>query len=217
LEAAGVRIDLSPKGVERCLEEVGIGFLFAPLLHGAMKYATPPRREIGIRTVFNILGPLTNPAYANSHLLGVYDEALTEPLANVLKNLGAERAFLVHGMDGLDEITLTTQTKVSELVDGEVRTYYIKPEDFGLSPCSLDDLKGGDTQENLRIFLDVLNGMDGPRQDVVLMNAGAGIVAGGGARDIMEGIEVAREVIESGKALQKFESLKEYTNTEHHG
>lgn len=211
LEKLGVNIEIPVERIEGCLREVGIAFLFAPLLHGAMKYAIGPRREIGIRTIFNILGPLTNPAGARYQVLGVYDPDLTEPLAYVLKNLGSEHALLVHGMDGLDEITLTTESRISELVGGEVKTYLIRPEEFGLTPCNPSDLKGGEAGENARIFLDVLDGRPGPCRDVVLLNAAAGIVAAG-AENLSAGIEIARESIDSGLARQKLESLKEYTN-----
>lgn len=211
LKELGVNIEIPPEKVEECLHEVGIGFLFAPLLHGAMKYAIGPRREIGIRTVFNILGPLTNPAGAKCQVLGVYDPKLTEPLANVLKNLGSTHALLVHGMDGLDEITLTHQTRVSELANGEVKTYSISPEDFGFTRCQTKDLKGGEPGENARILLNVLEGRSGPQRDVVLLNAAAGIVAAG-AEDLNAGIELAKESIDSGLAKEKLEALKEYTN-----
>lgn len=210
LEELGVNIEIPVERIEGCLREVGIAFLFAPLLHGAMKYAIGPRREIGIRTLFNILGPLTNPAGARYQILGVYDPDLTEPLAYVLKNLGSEHALLVHGMDGLDEITLTTESRISELVGGRVKTYLISPEEFGLTTCNPSDLKGGEAGENARIFLDVLDGRPGPCRDVVLLNAAAGIVAAG-AESLAAGIEIARESIDSGLARQKLESLKAYT------
>jgi anthranilate phosphoribosyltransferase len=213
LKALGVRIDLPPEQVGRCLDEVGIGFLFAPALHGAMKYAIGPRREIGIRTVFNILGPLTNPAGATRQVIGVYDGALTETMAEVLRQLGSERVFVVHGQDGLDEITTTMATQVTELRDGEIRTYTVTPDDLGLSRADRRALLGGDEQENVRITLDVLNGRPGPQRDIVLANAAAGIVAGGGAATLREGIAVAVESIDSGRALEKLELLKRVSNT----
>lgn len=206
----GVNLEISPEKIEGCLREIGIAFLFAPLLHEAMKYAIEPRREIGIRTVFNILGPLTNPADASCQVLGVYDAQLTEPLAKVLKNLGSHHALVVHGMDGLDEITLTQETQVSELVDNEVKTYFLKPEDFGFTRCQSEDLRGGECGENARILLDVLEGKPGHCRDVVLLNAAAGLVAAG-AEDFNAGIELAEEAIESGLAKEKLESLRRYT------
>ncbi len=217
LRSLGVNIEAEVTRVEECMLEAGIGFLFAPMLHGAMKYAAPVRREIGIRTIFNILGPLTNPAGATRQLLGVYDPALTDILAMVLANLGTVHAFVVRGEDGLDEITLTDETKVTELKDGSVRTYHIKPEDFGFERCSIDDLRGGDLKgggpdENDGIILDVFKGKKGPCRDIVLLNSAAAITVGGKAGSIEEGIAVAHGVIDSGAALEKLEKLKEITN-----
>lgn len=207
----GVNLDVDVARIEECLDEIGIGFLFAPLLHGAMKYAIGPRREIGIRTIFNILGPLTNPAQATCQVMGVYDGSLTEPLANVLRNLGSEHVFVVHGEDGLDEVTLTDRTKISELKNGEVSTYHIKPSDFGFEPCKTQDLIGGEPRENARIFLDVLEGKKGPRRDVVLLNAACAIAAAGEAESLEESIKLAADSIDSGKALEKLELLKQKT------
>lgn len=207
LMALGVNIEASPETASRCLDEVGIGFLFAPALHGAMKYAIGPRREIGVRTLFNALGPLTNPAGANRQVIGVYSAALTETLAGVLATLGTERAYVVHGSDGLDEMTLTGPTKVSELKDGAVSTYRISPGDFGLGEARADALKGGDADANAAITLSVLKGAEGPARDIALLNAAAAIVAGDKARDLREGIQVAAEAIDSGRALAKLEAL----------
>lgn len=212
LKALGVNIDIAPDKVENCIKEIGIGFLFAPLFHGAMRYAIGPRREIGIRTIFNILGPLTNPAQANHQVLGVYDEGLTETLANVLNNLGAKKAFVVHGMDGLDEITITTKTKVSELSNEKIKTFYVEPKDFGIKQASLELIKGGSIKDNVRIVKDVLEGKNGPHQDVVLMNASSALVVGGIAKDFKEGVKLAKKSIESGKAKTKLENLIELTN-----
>ena len=209
LKALGVNIEASPETMSKCLDEVGIGFLFAIALHGAMKYAIGPRREIGARTIFNALGPLTNPAGATRQVVGVYGAALTEPLAQVLGSLGSERAFIVHGSDGLDEITLTGPTRVSELKEGTVSTYEISPGDFGLATAPAEALAGGDPEHNAQITLSVLKGEEGPRRDIVLLNAAAAIVAGGKAGDLNEGVQVAAEVIDSGKALEKLEGLKE--------
>ena len=186
---------------------MGIGFLFAISLHGAMKYAIGPRREIGARTIFNALGPLSNPAGAKQQVVGVYSAALTETLAGVLGTLGAERAFVVHGSDGLDEMTLTGPTRVSELKNGSVSTYDVSPGDFGLAQAPADALKGGDADYNAEITRSILNGEEGPRRDIVLLNAAAAIVAGGKAGDLNEGVQVAAEVIDSGKALEKLEGL----------
>ena len=209
-----MNINVPPRVVARCIDEIGIGFLFAPSLHGAMKFAIGPRREMGIRTVFNILGPLTNPAKATAQLLGVYTEELTEPIAGVLIRLGCHRAYVVHGQDGLDEITTTTRTKISEVANGTVRSYFIQPEDFGIVRASLDQLKGGDTEENVRIAMNILQGESGPRRDIVLLNAGAAIAVGGLASSIEEGISLAKESLDSGAALDKLERLKVSTNSE---
>lgn len=209
LNALGVNIEASPETMSKCLDDVGIGFLFAVSLHGAMKYAIGPRREVGARTVFNALGPLTNPAGAKRQVIGVYSPALTETLAGVLGSLGSEHAFIVHGSDGLDEMTLTGPTRVSELKNGSVSTYDVSPGDFGLAEASADALKGGDADENAEITLSVLKGAEGPSRDITLLNAAAAIVAGGKAGDLGEGVSVAAEVIDSGKALEKLEGLKE--------
>lgn len=207
LSALGVNIEASPETVSRCLDDVGIGFLFAISLHGAMKYAIGPRREIGARTIFNALGPLSNPAGATRQVVGVYSAALTETLAGVLGTLGAERAFVVHGSDGLDEMTLTGPTRVSELKNGSVSTYDVSPGKFGLAQAHADALKGGDADYNAEITRSILNGEEGPRRDIVLLNAAAAIVAGDKARDLNEGVQVAAEVIDSGKALEKLEGM----------
>ncbi len=212
LRALGVNIEAEVSRVEECLAGAGIGFLFAPLLHGAMKYAAPVRREIGIRTIFNILGPLTNPAGAKRQLLGVYDANLTDTLAKVLANLGSEHAFVVRGTDGLDEITLTGETRVTELKNGTVRTYHIKPEDFGLERCAPEALKGGGPEENAAIILDVLNGAKGPARDIVLLNSAAAVTVAGLAGSIAEGIALAHGSVDSGMALEKLEKLKRLTN-----
>ncbi len=208
LKALGVQVEASPEVISRCLDEVGIGFLFAVSLHGAMKYAIGPRREVGVRTIFNALGPLTNPAGAKRQVIGVYSAALTETLATVLGNLGSEHVFVVHGSDGLDEMTLTGPTRVSELKDGVVSTYDVSPNDFGLAQASASDLQGGDADANAKMTLAILNGEKGPKRDIVLLNAAAAIVAGGKANDLAQGIQVAADVVDSGKALEKLEGLK---------
>jgi anthranilate phosphoribosyltransferase len=212
LQALGVNIEIPSHRVEACMQEVGIAFLFAPLMHQAMKYAIGPRREIGIRTLFNILGPLTNPAKVTSQIMGVYAAELTMPLAQALGNLGAQHAFVVHGMDGLDEITITGKTRVSEFKDGKVKDYVIHPSDFGVTLGKVEDLRGGDAKENAAITLDILKGQKGPRRDIVLMNSAAGFVASGMTPDFKEGIKLAAESIDSGAALRKVEQLKAFTN-----
>lgn len=212
LRALGVNIEAEVSRVEECIAEAGIGFLFAPMLHGAMKYAAPVRRELGIRTIFNLLGPLTNPAGATRQLIGVYAPLLTDMLAKALYNLGTRRAFVVRGEDGLDEITLCAETRVTEIKGDAIRTYHIKPEDFGFARCSPADLKGADADYNAGIVLDVLKGTHGPALDVVLLNSAAAITVGGLTRSIDEGIAVARGVIESGAALARLEKLKEISN-----
>ncbi len=212
LAALGVNVEASPEKVGECLDEVGIGFLFAVALHGAMKHAIGPRRELATRTVFNVLGPLTNPAGAKRQLIGVYDSALTEALAGVLGQLGSERALVVHGSDGLDEITLTGPTQVSELRDGSVSTRQIDPRDFGLQLAPAEALQGGDAAYNARILREVLDGREGPRRDVVLINAATAIAVGGRAEDTTAGLELARASIDSGRARQALDRLVEVSN-----
>jgi len=219
LAALGVNLDADVATVERCIAEANIGFLFAPKLHAAMKYAIGPRRELGIRTVFNILGPLTNPARARRQLLGVFDASLCKPLVNVLCNLGSERCFVVHGRDGLDEITTTDETEIAELRDGNVKTYTISPEDFGLVRAKPDDLKVGGPEESADAIRSILAGNAGHaagRQarmgDIVVLNAAAAIAAAGLADDIAGGLPIARESIESRAASQALAKLVEISN-----
>lgn len=214
LKELGVNIEAGYERVKNCMAEIGIGFLFAPMLHGAMKHAIGPRREIGIRTIFNILGPLTNPAGAECQVIGVYSESLTVQIAYVLKNLGSKHVFVVHGNDGLDEITLTVSTRVSELKDGNIKTYDISPEDFGLARCGPEELKGGTSQENAVITKDILSGKKGPKRDIVLLNASAAIAAAGHADNIKDGIKIAEESIDSGAAMLKLEGLIRETSDE---
>jgi len=211
LEALGVKIELSAEQVQRCLQKVGIGFMFAPSFHPAMKYAAAPRREIGIRTVFNILGPLTNPAGASAQVVGVADDALVERLALVLQSLGCQHALVVHGEDGLDEITITDKTLVCELKDDNINTYYISPEDFGLPRAGLDSLKGGTADENAALLRSILAGTPGPQRDVVLLNAAAVLLAGDAVETLKKGIDLAKEVIDEGKALARLEQLIEFS------
>ena len=207
LAELGVNIEAAPDVVGRCLDEAGIGFLFAPMLHGAMKHAIGPRRELATRTVFNILGPLTNPAGARRQLIGVFDGGLTSRMAGALQALGSERAFVVRGADGLDEITLTGPSTVSELVAGAITTYEVSPADFGFEAVPLEALKGGAVADNARILTSVLDGDPGPARNVVVMNAAAAITAGGLTASLEEGAGAAREAIDCGQARQALEKL----------
>jgi len=213
LEALGVNISAEPEIVEECIHEIGIGFLFAPRLHAAMKYAIGPRREIGIRTIFNMLGPLTNPAGATSQLIGVYEPKLTETFAGVLKNLGTKRAFVVHGSDGLDEATVTGETRVSELNDGLITTYNINPEEYFGQNYHAEDLRGRDASANAEIIRGILLGEDNACRKIALLNAGLAIVAGEKARTIEEGITIAEECIDSGAAIKKLRDLISHSNS----
>ncbi|XRO76266.1 anthranilate phosphoribosyltransferase [Methanocaldococcus sp. 10A] len=210
LEALGVNLNVPIERVKESIEKIGIGFLFAPNFHPAMKYATPVRRELGIRTVFNILGPLTNPANANYQLMGVYDEKLTEKLAYVLKNLGLKGALVVHG-SGMDEITTIGKTKISELKNGEIKTYYIEPEDFGIKKAKLEDIRGGDAEENAKIIRAIFEGKEvGAKRDIVVLNAAYALYIAEEAKNVEEGIKLAEKSIDSGKALKKLEELIEF-------
>jgi anthranilate phosphoribosyltransferase len=212
LEALGIKIDLEPQKVEKCLEETGFGFMFAPLFHPAMKFAIGPRKEIGIRTVFNILGPLTNPAGAERQVLGVFSDKLTEPMARVLGNLGAKHAFVVHGEDGLDEITNTDRTRVTELKNGHIASYFISPEDINFNKAKIGDLKGGNAKENAAITIEILKGEKGPKRDIVLMNAAAALITGDKAKDFYEAVNLASNIIDSGAGLKKLEDVKKVSN-----
>ncbi|MCI8639072.1 MAG: anthranilate phosphoribosyltransferase [Coprococcus sp.] len=212
LEKLGIQVALTVMQNEKILKETGICFLFAPVYHSSMKYAAPVRKELGVRTVFNILGPLSNPAAATMQLLGVYDKKLAEPMARVLANLGVTRGVAVCGEDGLDEITLTGETQVHEIRFGEITSYTITPEQFGLTRCPLDQLIGGTPEENARITLDILNGKEtGPKRDVILMNAGMSLYLGIDGISLPDGISLARELIESGKAKEKYEEFRDVT------
>jgi len=213
LEALGVNLDVTPERVSQCIEDIGVGFLFAPALHGAMKHAIGPRREIGIRTIFNILGPLTNPAGADRQVLGVYHQQLVEPLANVLQKLGCTRGYVVHGSDGMDEITLTGPTRVAEIAGEKIRCYDVAPEDFGFSRCELSELQGGDATANAEIVRAILNGVQGPKRDIVLLNGGFALAAAGVSESPAAGIETAARAIDSGAALQKMQALAEMTRS----
>jgi anthranilate phosphoribosyltransferase len=212
LEALGVKIDLPPEKVEKCLFETNFGFLFAPLFHPAMKYAIGPRREIGIRTIFNILGPLTNPAGAKRQIVGVFADRLTRPLAEVLGRLGAQDVMVLHGEDGLDEITITDGTRVSRFRNGEIEDMIISPEDFGLQRASITELSGGSAEENAKITVQVLEGAQGPKRDCVLMNAAAALVVAGKTGDLKEAYQMAAEAIDTGRARKKLDEIVEVTN-----
>lgn len=214
LEALGVNITIAPEKSRELLEKIGICFLFAQNYHIAMKYVAPVRKELGIRTIFNILGPLANPAGANMELMGVYDESLVEPLAHVLANLGVKRALVVYGTDGLDEISLSAPTKVCEVKDGTFTSYEITPEQFGLTRCRKEDLVGGTPAENAQIARDILAGKPGPKRDAVLMNAGAALYMAGKTDSIQAGIDLAKEIIDSGKAAAQLEKFVELSNQE---
>ncbi|MBU1276282.1 MAG: anthranilate phosphoribosyltransferase [Proteobacteria bacterium] len=207
LESLGVPLDLDAEQIALCVDEVGVGFLFAPALHGAMRHAIGPRREIGLRTIFNLLGPLTNPAGATVLVVGVYDPKLVEPLAHVLGRLGAVSAFVVHGEGGLDEITITGATRMARLKDGVVDLLEITPEEVGLTRARLEDVAGGTVEQCRAHTLEVLSGRPGPRRDMVLMNAAAALVAANRAQDMAQGVALAAQVIDSGAALDKLEHL----------
>lgn len=211
LEALGVGIQVPPEVVRRSIEDIGIGFMFAPIYHAAMKHAVGPRREIGIRTVFNILGPLTNPANASYLVVGTYTPALTEIMAEVLGEMGARRAMVVHGLDGIDELSTLGPTQVSELRDGRVRTRQLTPEELGLERASADAIAGGSPQENAAITTAVLQGEGGPRREIVLANAAAALLTAEFADDWRDGLALARRAIDSGAAYEKLEALRAHT------
>ncbi len=212
LKALGVNVDqTTPEKMQRCLDEIGIAFLFAPLLHGAMKYAAPIRRELGFRTIFNILGPLTNPAGATRQLIGVYEASLIRPIADVLLNLGVEHALVVHGAGGFDEISTLGATKVNEIKDGNILSYEINPEEFGFEVPRLHDLLGGDAEQNAHILLKIFQGERGPRRDITVLNSGAALMVTGLASTVKEGIQRAQSAIDDGSALKKLDQLREHT------
>jgi anthranilate phosphoribosyltransferase len=212
LAALGVRIDLAPEAISRCIREAGIGFMFAPLHHPAMKHVGPTRVELGTRTIFNLLGPLSNPARVNRQMVGVFSRRWVEPIAHVLKNLGSERAIVVHGSDGLDEITTAGPTSVASLENGQIRTFEITPEDFGFTKVLPNTLKGGNAQENASALLDVLKGVKGPFRDVATLNAAAALVVAERASDLKEGIRLATRSIDSGEAEGKLDRLIAISN-----
>jgi anthranilate phosphoribosyltransferase len=215
MEALGVNINLSPVRLAACLDQVGIAFLFAPAMHSAMKYVQSARRELRLRTVFNLLGPLTNPAHASAQIVGVYSAALVEKLAEALSMLGLHRALVVHGLDGLDEITITGPTRIAELRDGTVRTYEVRPEEFGMNRGTLDDISGGDAAANAAIIVEILAGTKSPKRDVVLLNAAAALVAAGRADHLADALPLASRSIDSGAAIGKLKAMVQFTNANH--
>lgn len=212
LETAGVNLDLNPEQVAECIHNVGVGFLYAVKHHGAMKHAIGPRKEMGVRTIFNVLGPLTNPAGAPNQVIGVFSKDWVEPLANVLKQLGSHHVMVVHAEDGMDEISIGADTHVAELKDGQVSAYTIKPEDYGFQRTDLLNIRAADSDASLAIIKAVLDDKPGPAHDIVCMNAGAAIYVSGMAKSLKEGIDKAREVIASGEARKKLDALIHYSN-----
>ncbi len=213
LEAAGIRLDLTPEQVERCVREVGVGFMFAPGHHGAMKHAIGPRRELGVRTIFNVLGPLTNPAGVPNQLLGVFSETLLEPLAEVLQRLGSRHVLVVHARDGIDEISIGAVTDVAELRDGEIRRYAIQPEDFALTRSGLEAIRVDGPAESLAMLRGVLENVPGPARDIVQLNAGAAIYVAGRALTLAEGVARAGAAIAGGDALRQLQRLAAFTQS----
>ncbi len=211
LETLGIDISTSPDQVKKSIEEVGFGFLYAPLHHEAMKHAKEPRQEMGVKTIFNLLGPLTNPAGAKRQLIGVYHEKLTGIMAEVLKELGGEKAWVVHGLDGMDEITLCDKTKVTELDRGRIREFYLDPRDYGFETVSKRELEGGDKNHNTEIILDIIKGKKGPCRDVVVLNAAACLLIADKVRDLKEGVELVSKRLDEGKPMKKLETLRELT------
>ena len=212
LETAGVNLEISPEQVADCVNTIGVGFMFAPLHHSAMKHAIGPRREMAVRTIFNVLGPLTNPAGAPNQVLGVFSQQLVEPLAHVLQRLGSEHVLVVHAEDGMDEISIASPTAVAELVQGEVKTYEVQPEDFGMSRADLEQIRATDSAHSLEIIKKVFDDTDGPAKDIVCLNAGAAIYAAGLTESLATGVRRAQDVIASGSVREKFAQLIAKTN-----
>lgn len=213
MEALGVNINQPPARIAACLEEVGIAFLFAPAMHSAMKYVQPARRELRLRTVFNLLGPLTNPARASAQVVGVYSSELVEKLAEALSMLGLRRAMVVHGNDGLDEITITDSTRVAEVRDGKIRSYEVTPEEFGFRRAPLAAIQGGDAAANARIIRSILSGEQSPCRDIVLLNAAAALVTARKAEHLAEGLPIAADSVDCGAAAAKLQALLRFTKS----
>jgi anthranilate phosphoribosyltransferase len=212
LETAGVNLELSPEAVASCVNEIGVGFMFAPMHHSAMKHAIGPRREMAVRTIFNVLGPLTNPAGAPNQVMGVFSKELVEPIAHVLQRLGSEHVLVVHAEDGMDEISIATPTFVAELNNGEVSTYTIQPEDFGMTRASLEEIRATDSVHSLEIIRAVFDNTDGPAKDIVSLNSGAAIYAAGLTDSLADGVSMAQQVIASGSVSEKLDQLISTTN-----
>ena len=213
LQQLGVKIDLTPDQAEECLKEVGIAFLFAPVYHASMKHVAGPRREMGLRTVFNILGPMSNPAMARRQVIGTFNAEVAKKMARVLNQTGSEHVMVVHSADGLDEISICADTHVSELKDGEIREYKVRPEEFGFSTSPLESVKGNDAAENANIIRSIFRGGDGPPRDVTALNAGAAIYVSGRVASLKEGVELAVETLQNGKAEQKLKQLIDFTQS----
>ncbi|NOQ69466.1 MAG: anthranilate phosphoribosyltransferase, partial [Gammaproteobacteria bacterium] len=213
LETAGVNLEINPEQVAECVNEIGVGFMFAPLHHSAMKHAIGPRREMAVRTIFNVLGPLTNPASAPNQVLGVFSKDLVEPLTQVLKQLGSEHVLVVHAEDGMDEISIASPTFIAELNNGEVITYTVQPEDFGMSRADLEQIRATDSAHSLEIIKNVFNNTDGPAKDIVCLNAGAAIYAAGLTTSLADGVKKAQETIASGAVTEKLDQLIAKTKT----
>jgi len=211
LQALGANILLGPDQVGRCIDEVGIGFLYAPLLHPAMKQVAPIRKELGFRTIFNLLGPLTNPAFATHQLIGVFDSGYAEKLAWVAQNLGVKKVFIVFNLQNIDELTTAGMNQVSTIHEGQLKTFFLQSEDFGFHKSRIEELKGGTAEENARITLNILNGENGPKRDTVILNAALGLLAGEQVESIPEGIELAKECIDSGRALKMLKTFIRFT------
>ena len=211
LEILGVKIDADPETAASAVSEIGIGFFFAPLFHSAMRYAAKARKEIGVRSIFNMIGPLTNPANADCQLIGVYAPELTELIAKALKLLGSKRAFVVHGHDGLDEVSVCAPTRISELKEHKIKTYDVFPDEFFSTPAKSEDITGGTPRENAGITLKILKGESGPKRDIVILNASFALVAGGKAKNITDGIQLACSSIDNGSAIRKLDELVRFT------
>ncbi len=212
LEELGIKLDVSARVVERCINEIGIGFIYAPVFHSSMKHAIGPRKEIGIRTIFNLLGPLCNPAFPARQVIALYDGTLTVTIARVLKNLGLEKAYVVHGSDGLDEVTITGKTRVSELNAGKIRTYDVDPFDFGLRKYSAGKITGGGPERNARIMRTLLSGKKGAIRDMAVMNSAMALLAANAAKSLKEGVRMSQDSIDSGRAMEKLELLRRVTS-----
>jgi len=211
LSEAGVKLELSAEQVARCIDEIGIGFIFAPLFHPAMKQVAPVRKEMGFRTIFNLLGPVTNPADTTHQIIGVFDEKLTEPLSEVAFNLGIKKHFVIHNLSKIDELATCESNKISTFNNGKAETFYIEPQEFGFAKIQKNQLQGGNASENLKIALEILNGEDGPKRDAVVLNSALALVVSGNLNDLKEGVKLAQELLDSKKPLKKFQQFIAFT------